>query len=201
MEYVLNKDTLINLPLFHFTGKIHFASTLKESDSILSFLQDEQILGFDTETKPSFKKGEHHPIALLQLASQDHVCLFAISKTGIPSRLKYILQNEKILKIGQEPGYEINKLNEEHGVKVKGIIDLVSLAKQWKCSPLNLKSLAAIFLKIRISKSARTSNWENPVLTRKQLLYAATDAWVCRQIYLEMLKLPSINPPSHQQKA
>jgi ribonuclease D len=187
MNLVLTKDQINELPLGAFPGTIHVVTRPSEAEPVLDLLENEQFLGFDTETRPSFRKGQNHPVALIQLASKDHAGLFRISQAGIPTRLKRVLQDRKIIKIAQEPAFELKKLYEEQHVLGQGFVDLSLISHKLHCSPRSLRALAAIFLGIRISKKAQTSNWERPQITPQQELYAATDAWVSREVFTKML--------------
>ncbi|EKD27373.1 MAG: 3'-5' exonuclease [uncultured bacterium] len=189
MNFTISKDEINVLPLKSFEGEIHIAYSEKEAEAIVEYIKNQPILGFDTESKPSFKKGENNPISLIQISTRTHACIFKIDKEGITKGLKDILEDEKILKIGQEPSYELKKLNTEHGLTPRGFADICKIAAFCNCTPRTLKALAAIFLQIRISKQEQTSNWNRPKLTEKQVLYAATDAWVTLEVYLKMKSL------------
>jgi ribonuclease D len=184
--FTVTPEEILILPQGGFPGQIHWIPDEAAMHSIWPFLKGEHLLGFDTETKPTFKKGQKHPIALIQLSAEKHAFIFPIHRTGIFPGLREILEDEKIQKIAQEPDQEIKKLMDEHAVQVKNIFNLGIPAKQWNCSPKSIRGLTAIFLGIRITKSSQRSNWSKFPLTQKQLRYAATDAWVCRQIYLAM---------------
>lgn len=185
-RFHIQSEDLQALPLGHFTGAIHLVDKPELVDAAVLLFKNETILGFDTETKPIFKKGRVNPIALVQVASEKHAALFRINTIGMPAALKNLLEDAKVKKIAQEPLDELQKLQETHHVNARGFINLAVISKAIHCKPSSVKGLTALFLGFRISKSSQTSNWEKICLTPKQLLYAATDAWVCRQIFLEM---------------
>ena len=192
MRRKISKSEINELPLVKFQGSIWLVpdcTATKACSELLktSIVSGRSIVGFDTESRPSFKKGEHHPIALIQLSTSRLSCLFRVSlKRKFPISLRSVLENEEVTKIGQGSSDEIKEIRELWGVKVRGLLDLIPLARHAGCDSFSLRSLAALYLSIRISKSAQTSNWQNKVLTKHQQGYAATDALVCREIFLRM---------------
>lgn len=183
--FTITKADIAALPLESFGGKIHVLNSHQGIAKKLDSLLNQKVIGFDTETKPSFVKGVKYNISLLQLASKDEVWLFRLNhlKT-LPSEIKSLLESESILKIAQDPGHDLRELFHQQGIRSAGFVDIHKIARMpLRCNPRSLAALAAIFLKFRISKSAQRSNWENPVLTPKQIHYAATDAWVSLQVY------------------
>lgn len=187
-KFKISKEKINELPLEYFQGKIELIATRKEAGCVIPLLESKEILGFDTESKPSFVKGESNPIAMIQLSTEDRAFLFRVNRIGMPDGLRKILEDRRITKIVHGAQQEIKNLYEQHQVEGVGFIDLHSIARSLLCSPQSVRGLTAIFLGIRISKTAQVSNWENQRLTRKQILYAATDAWACRQVYMEIRK-------------
>ena len=187
-----SKEAINALPLGGFAGRIQVV----ESDAAASACADlragaaldgVQVLGFDTESRPSFRRGEHHPIALVQLATAELACLFRIDpQHGPGAPLRALLESTAIIKVAQGPADEVKELRERWGIAARQVIDLVPVARAAGCTPLSLRGLAAAYLGIRISKGAQTSNWAAPRLTERQRRYAATDAWACREIYRAM---------------
>ena len=146
-----------------------------------------RVLGFDTESRPSFRRGERHPISLVQLATADLACLFRIDpEHGPPAALRELLESDDVIKVGQGPADEVRELRERWGLAARPVADLVPVARAAGCAPLSLRGLAAAYLGMRITKGAQTSNWAAPSLSERQQRYAATDAWVCREIYRAM---------------
>jgi ribonuclease D len=146
----------------------------------------QQVLGYDTESQPSFVKGNHHGVSLLQLSTSDRAFLIRVDKIGIPKPLISVLQSPDILKVGAAISDDISGLQRIQRFKPQGFIDLQKIMESYGILDKALKKMAAIVLRIRISKSQQTSNWGAKRYTRDQMLYAATDAWVCREIYMKL---------------
>ncbi len=183
----ITKEEISQLPLTHFQGDIHIINDLESLYQILPFLKNQPLLGFDTETKPSFKKGANNDIALMQLATKEQSFLIRINKTGFPPELADVLSDENIIKVGVGIRDDLKGLQKITSYDPAGFIELQKLVVKFGLENISLKKIAAIILNIRISKSQRVSNWENEELSQSQQLYAATDAWVCYEIY-ERLK-------------
>jgi len=184
--FSMTKEQINGLQLGGFRGRVSVASTAEGAQRAANSLSGCRMLGFDTESKPSFRKGETHRTALLQLSSDRHAALFRLHGTGMPSALRWLLETPKITKIGQGFDHELKTLKKEHGVVGRGFLDLLHIANRLNCTPKSVRGMAAIFLGVRISKSAQMTNWERHALTEKQERYAATDAWICLKIYEEM---------------
>jgi len=166
-----------------FPGTINLIEHSEDFEKIKPFLLHEKLVGFDTETKPTFKKGRYHQVALLQLSTCDQAFLFRLNKVHLPDFVIDILENKDITKVGVAIKDDLNSLNKIAPFKPDGFIDLQQFVKQFGIEDNGLKKLVANVLGFRISKKSQTSNWEQPDLTHEQLEYAATDAWVCHQIY------------------
>jgi ribonuclease D len=145
-----------------------------------------KILGFDTETRPSFKKGTRHKVSLLQLADDRNAWLFRLNMIGLPPELTALLASPDIVKIGVAVHDDIKALRHLAPFEPGGFVDLQTVVAAHGIKQLGLKKLSAIILGFSISKSQQTSNWEAPGLTLPQQVYAATDAWVCRRIYMQL---------------
>jgi ribonuclease D len=177
VENIDNKE-IEKLPLTHFNGKIIVVESEENIDEAMSYLKNAAVIGFDTETRPAFKKGLHYKVALLQLALPDTVVIFRLNKTGLPDELVALLANEDIIKTGVAIHDDLKALQKLKKFTPGGFVELQKYVKEFGILDCGLKKLAANILGIRISKSQRLTNWEAEQLTEAQLVYAATDAWV-----------------------
>ena len=189
MEYVkkIEKEELNQLPIKFFKGAIHLVSNMDEFYKILPKLSMIKEYGFDTETRPSFKKGTNHKVALLQLSTVDEAFLFRLNKMGLPDELLEILADRNKIKVGAAIRDDIKALKAIKEYTQAGFVDLQIMVKELGFESFSLKKLSALVLGFRISKSQQLSNWEANELTPQQLTYAATDAWVSLKIYKGLL--------------
>jgi ribonuclease D len=176
-------DAIAQLPLGYFKGHIWVIDNLASLRGCLNLLHEHPILGFDTETKPVFKKGHSNKVALIQLSNNDTCFIFRLNKIGFCDELVEILSNTTTLKIGLSVKDDFRELEKLRHFQPMGFIELQNYVERFGILDKSLKKLAAIIMGIRISKSQQTSNWESETLTDSQLTYAATDAWVCLEIY------------------
>jgi len=188
----INSEDVANLPLKQFTGKIIVADNLPSYHGALKMIDGCQILGFDTETKPAFKKGQTHKVSLLQLSDVDTCFIFRLNKIGMPDELVSLLSDLKHLKIGLAIKDDIRALSKLKHIHPAGFVDLQKYVEDFGITDKSLKKLAALIMGFRISKSQQTSNWESEKLTEAQLIYAATDAWMCLELY-KRLKEAELN--------
>ena len=145
------------------------------------------VLGFDTETRPSFHKGRNNKVSLIQLATADLACLFRINKIGIPPELAELLADPEIIKAGVAIHDDIRILKRIKKFEPEGFVDLQKLVREFGIQSSGLKKLSAIVLGFRISKRQQVTDWEAAQLSEAQQVYAATDAWVCLQIYTKLI--------------
>lgn len=185
----ISDEEMSLLPLNAFPGSIHLIERADQVNAAIDYLSIQKSLGFDTETKPSFAKGQNNPVSLLQLSTADRAFLFRISRTGLPKGLVRILASPKILKIGVAIRDDIKILQRITPFKPSSFIDLQEIVGSYGIENFSLKKLSAIVLGFRISKAQRLTNWDAAELTEPQLLYAATDAWAALEIYSGLLKL------------
>lgn len=171
-----------------FKGEIVLIDNMKTFYQVFPKLLHEKILGFDTETRPNFRKGRKNQVSLIQLASADIACLFRINRIGIPDELAALLSDVNVTKAGVAIHDDIRFLKNVRKFEPHGFIDLQPFVKEFGIQCSGLKKLAAIILGIRISKRQQVTDWEAEELTEAQQVYAATDAWVCHQIYLKLLR-------------
>ena len=171
------------MPLISFRGGIHVISKLKEVPEALESLSSVKLLGFDTETRPAFHRGISNPVALLQLSGDSDAFLFRLREVGLPRQLIDLMENPSILKVGVAIHDDIRALQENRNFEPRGFIDLADIARELGIVTTGLRNLSGIVLGKRISKRFQLSNWERKTLDENQKVYAATDAWVCREIY------------------
>jgi ribonuclease D len=189
-QETITVEELQNYDLSWFKGEIVIVDDLQIFKKILPRLRKERVLGFDTESRPSFKKGRKNKVSLIQLATGNLACLFRINKIGIPPELIDLLADEKVKKPGVAVHDDIRFLKKVRKFNPAGFVDLQHFVKDFGIQSSGLKKLTAIVLGFRISKRQQVTNWEADELSEAQQIYAATDAWVCREIYI---KLTSIN--------
>lgn len=173
-----------------FDGKIKVIDSFgKEFDDAVNYLNRQSVIGFDTETKPCFSPDQpHSKVALLQLSSPQRAYLFRLKIIGgLPKKLADILANPKILKIGAATHDDVRGLQKYNPFKPAGFVDLQKIVCEWGIMDKSVKKMAAIILGVRISKTQQLSNWEADHLSEAQLLYAATDAWVCYMMYMKLM--------------
>lgn len=182
----LSNDEVNELPLYQFNGGVFVIDTFEKLDDYLPLLDGQKILGFDTETKPSFKKGKVNPVSLLQITTNNEAFLIRINRIGLPEEIKKILSDPNVLKIGLAIKDDIKILNQINDFEAKSFIDLQDYVEDFGIEAKSLKKITAIVLNKRISKSQQVSNWERSELTDAQKTYAATDAWACLKIYKKL---------------
>ncbi len=182
----ITSEQLNGLPLKAFAGKITVITDASNLAKMLTEIEKHEVVGFDTETRPSFKKGQSYKVALIQLAIPDKVFLIRLHDTGLTDELISLFQNPNILKVGVAIRDDIKFLQKLKTFEPAGFVELATLSKASGLQVESVKKLAGLLLGFRISKSAQTSNWEAATLTEKQLEYAATDAWVCLEIYKKL---------------
>jgi ribonuclease D len=185
-QTTFNNQLIENLPLRKFEGQIHLIENVQQFHSIKSLLKSCSEFGFDTETRPSFRKGTINKVALLQMATHEHAFIFRLNKIGLPGFLRFILEDSKITKIGVAIRDDLKAINRISPLQPDGFIDLQQYVTNFNIGDKSLKKITAQVLGFRISKRFQTSNWEEETLSLQQLEYAATDAWVCLEIYKKL---------------
>ena len=182
----ITKEEINSLPLIDFSGQISIIDSKDSYAKAIKELTGETILGFDTESRPSFKKGEHHPISLLQLSTDQHAFLFRLNKFPLQKEILAILADPKVVKAGVAIHDDLKGLQSLKNFTPGGFEEIVTLAKKHKIENFGLRAIAAIVLGGRISKKAQLSNWAKHRLEHYQLVYAATDAWIGYKLYKEL---------------
>ncbi len=182
----LTNDEINDLPLYQFDGGIFVIDTFDKLDYFLPLIQEHKILGFDTETKPAFKKGIINPVSLLQLTSSTQAFLIRINRIGFPDEIKNILSDKRVKKIGLAIKDDIKILRNIREFEPNSFIDLQDYVEDFGIEAKSLKKISAIVLDKRISKSQQVTNWEREELSEAQQVYAATDAWACLQVHKKL---------------
>ena len=184
-----DKAQISSLPVAQFPGRIIVILTPGETEKAVRYLLSQPILGFDTETRPSFKRGLQHKVSLLQVSTPDTCFLFRLNHTGLTPALINLLEDRTVNKIGLSWHDDVNSLNKIGEFKTGSFIDIQDLVRELGIEDLSLQKLYANLFNQKISKRQQLSNWEADILSDKQKMYAATDAWACIMIYEEIIRL------------
>lgn len=184
-----DKAMIPSLPIAQFPGRIIVILTPGETEKAVRYLLSQPILGFDTETRPSFKRGHQYKVSLLQVSTIDTCFLFRLNHTGLTPAIIQLLEDRTVKKIGISWHDDLNSLNKIGNFKTGSFIEIQDLVRDLGIEDLSLQKLYANLFNQKISKRQQLSNWETDILTDKQKMYAATDAWACIMIYQEIIKL------------
>lgn len=179
----ITKQELSALPMVTYSGSIVLIDSEEKANLAAEKLCQEKIIGFDTETKPSFKRGQTNKVALLQLSTHDTTFLIRLNRIGLPEPVKAVLEDENITKIGVSIHDDFHNLRKLYDLEPQGFIDLQSFVKDYGIADNSLARIYAILFGMRISKGQRLSNWEAEELSAHQQAYAALDALACVEIY------------------
>lgn len=196
----ISNEEAAQLPAAHFDGQIVIVDSDEQIESVCQDLASQRIIGFDTETRPSFKAGQMNKVALLQLSTHECCYLIRLCRMKLHNPLLAILSNPDIIKIGADVEGDIRALHVLRHFRERGFIDLQRIIADWGVEEKSLRKMAAIVLGERVSKAQRLSNWEAAVLTPQQQMYAATDAWACIAIYEKLLATPTCRAASGETK-
>ncbi len=192
----LSSDEINALPLRHYEGPIHLVRTEAQWREALPRLREERIIGFDTETRPTFRKGRLNAPSLVQLATVNAVFLVQLAWLPFGEYLAELLADKRRLKVGVGIGDDMRELIKLHDFAPAGLVDLGQLARAHHMNSQGLRPLAAHLFGWRISKGPQCSNWGLMELSQRQIVYAATDAWVGRALYLRMEELGLTGEPA-----
>ena len=184
-----DKSKIGALPRVLFEGRIVVVLTEHEAEKAVRYLLSQPILGLDTETRPSFKKGQVHQVSLLQVSSYDVCFLFRLNHLGMSPSVKRLLEDTQVPKIGLSLRDDLNSLHRIGDFEKGSFVDLQNCVSEVGVKDLSLQKLYANFFGQRISKREQLTNWEADILSDKQKLYAATDAWSCIMLYEELMRL------------
>jgi ribonuclease D len=180
----ISKEALAILPIRRYEGKVSLVETAQALAEARDDIRQERVIGFDTETRPSFRKGEIHLPCLVQAATARAVYLFQLSRIEVFPALVEMLAKPDLVKAGISLAHDFRQLKQVFPFTVVNVLDLGVVARRRGLDQTGVRNLAGMFLRFRVAKGNRTSNWAAPQLSPAQINYAATDAWACRELYL-----------------
>jgi ribonuclease D len=186
MGRTITKEIISSFPVEEYSGQIVEIRTEEESGEAADYLSGFTMLGFDTETRPTFRKGSMNGVALIQLSTSDTCFLFRLNRIGFTPSLIHLLSNPGVLKIGLSLRDDFQSMGRRMKFTPQGFIDLQKLVKEYNIEDTSLQKIYALLFNKKISKSQRLTNWEADTLTESQKKYAALDAWACLKIYEEL---------------
>lgn len=184
----ISKEQVAELPIETFEGDIILIDHAKEVRDACDYLSSKSALGFDTETKPAFKRGQVNKVALMQLSTEAECFLFRLNQIGYPDELETLLSNPKIKKIGLSLRDDFAAIRKRSVRKPENFVDLQGFVDKFGIEDNSLQKIYAILFGRKISKNQRVSNWEAATLTPAQQSYAAIDAWACLRIYNHLIE-------------
>lgn len=187
-KVAIDKAELSALPPVSFPGQVVVVDSMLHLNAAINVLRKSDVVGFDTETRPSFRKGEHHKVALIQLSTSDVCFLFRVNKIGVPKLLADYLADPDCLKIGLSTHDDFRQLSKVSDVSPGGFVELQKMVGKYKIIDISLQKIYAILFQQKISKSQRLTNWESTELSEAQQHYAAIDAWACVNIYNRLIR-------------
>ena len=189
IKKTIKKEDIKEMPKAVFEGPIYVIQSEKEADKAVAYLQAQQILGIDSETRPSFTKGQSHKVALLQVSSEEDCFLFRLNLTGLTLPIISLLESPSVTKVGLSLRDDFMMLHKRAPFEQHSCIELQEYVRMFGIQDKSLQKIYGILFGEKISKSQRLSNWEAEHLTEPQKQYAATDAWACLNIYNRLQEL------------
>jgi ribonuclease D len=185
----ISREDMAALPVCRYEGKVRLVAAAEDLEEALLDFAQESVVGLDTETRPAFRKGESYLPSLVQAATARAVYLFQLRGADVFSAVAGLLADDRIVKTGIGLKYDLSRLKGLFPFEEKNVLDLGTVARRHGFEQSGVRNLAGIFLGMRIPKGNSTSNWAAPQLTPVQIAYAATDAWICRELYLRFKNL------------
>jgi ribonuclease D len=185
----ISREEVNALPIRRYEGPVHVIAAPGELAPAMHDILQETLVGFDTETRPAFRPGESYPPSLAQVATARAVYLFQVQRPEIAAAVARMLSEEHIVKAGVGMADDLKSLKKVVAFLEKSIADLGTLAQRHGLKQSGVRNLSGMFLGFRIPKGTKTSNWARHTLTEQQIVYAATDAWACRELYLKFREL------------
>lgn len=184
-----DKALIAGLPQAQFGGRIEVVVSQYEAERAVAYLSQQPLIGIDTETRPSFRRGQHFTVALLQVSTREICFLFRLNHLGLARPLRELLEDRRVTKVGLSLHDDVHALSQLGTFTPRGFIDLQDHVREVGVEDMSLQKIFANFFHRRISKTQQLSNWEQDILSDKQKLYAATDAWACILLYEELQRL------------
>ena len=188
----ISNEATAQLPAIEFRGEVRIVDHERDIADACEYLAAQPLIGFDTETRPSFRPGVSFRVSLLQLSTPERCYLFRLNRIPLAKPILRLLENKQVVKVGADVAGDLRSLRQLRRFRDAGFVDLQQIAADWGIAEKSLRKLSAIVLGQRVSKAQRLSNWEATTLTPKQRIYASTDAWVCILIYERLLRTPKI---------
>jgi ribonuclease D len=185
----ISKEEVANLPIRRYEGEIVVVQDAQALERAAAEIHAERVVGFDTETRPTFRVGESYPPALMQVATARLVYLFPLQRLDCAAVLAPLLAAPRIVKAGVSTADDLLKLKQLFSFDEAGVLDLGRVAARHGLKQTGLRNLTALFMRTRVPKGAKTTNWAVRQLSQQQITYAATDAWACRELYLKFEEL------------
>jgi len=185
----ISREEMIELPIRRYEGPVRLVATPQDLQRAMQDIRQEGVVGFDTETRPAFRPGESYLPSLVQFATANAVYIFQVQQGDYSGALREIFSSEKIVKAGVSVSDDLRGLKKLFEIEERAVVDLGKVAKRHGLKQTGVRNLTGIFLGTRIPKGAKTTNWAARRLTPQQIIYAATDAWVCRELYLRFKQL------------
>lgn len=185
--HTISKEELNELPNAAFDGRVEIIDSERGLAEACNYLLSQPVIGFDTETRPSFRAGVTNKVALLQLSSAEQCFLFRLSKMRLDKSIIKVLEARDIVKVGAAVRDDLRGLQGLRHFRPEGFVDLQNIVGEYGIEERSVRKLSAIVLGMNVSKAQRLSNWEATVYTPAQVSYAATDAWVCLEIYNKLI--------------
>ncbi len=190
----ITREELAALPIRRYDGEVNLVATAVELERAIDEIRGETVVGFDTETRPAFRKGESYLPCLVQVATARRVHVFQLSRLDFSAAATQVISSPAIVKAGIGLSYDLRELKRLFPFDAAAVVDLGELAKRHGLTQSGVRNLAGVFLGFRIPKGAQTSNWSAPRLSEQQIRYAATDAWACRELYLRFQDRGMLGP-------
>lgn len=189
MALTITPEEIAQLTIRQYSGPIRLVASAQDLTRAIQVIRGEKVVGLDTETRPAFRKGQFYLPSLVQIAAASEVFLFQLKRMEFSGALAEILENASFVKAGIGLADDFKSLKKVFPFEPRNFIDLSLVAQRQGFAQSSVRSLAGQLLGFRVTKSSSTSNWSNPRLTQKQITYAATDAWVCRELFLRFQQL------------